>query len=138
MWARGGQRAVEIGLAAIVHGQERGVFRIKLSPVVESALLHPAFEVVLSDFVRAIQQRVVRLKKFDWRIFIGDAREVSLLVQDFRGVWSILLLVPGEVAVVLHNESAALRDVVQQTLVGAGKLWTKFVRAHTNDDGIEF
>ena len=54
--ARVDQRAVEVRLAGIVHGQDRGVFWIKLCPVVESALLHPAFEVVLRDFVRAIQE----------------------------------------------------------------------------------
>src|SRR5271163_1584741 len=81
------QRAVEVRLAGIVHGQYGGVFWIKLRPVVESALLHPALEVVLRDFVRAIEKRIVRLEKFDGRIFVGDARELACRsVRNFRRI----------------------------------------------------
>src|SRR6266481_7934198 len=67
--------AIQLGLARIVHGQERRVFRIELRPEIESALLHPAVEIILSDLVRTIQQRIIRLQKFDRRIFVRDARE---------------------------------------------------------------
>src|ERR1700674_542908 len=60
------EAAFELQLAGIVHREERSVLRVELRPEIKAALLHPAFEVVLRDFVGAIEKRIVRLEEFDW------------------------------------------------------------------------
>src|SRR6266852_6017605 len=68
-------RAVLLGLAGILHGQEWRVLRIELRPEIEAAVLNPALEIALRDFVGPIEKRIRGLEKFHRRIFVGNARQ---------------------------------------------------------------
>ena len=57
---------------------------------------------------------------------------------DFCGIGSGLEFVPDEIAIVLDDERAAVGDIVEQALVGAGEFGAKFVGADADDDGVVF
>src|ERR1700687_2511015 len=59
--ARINEPTVQLRFACIAHGQQRRVFRIELRPEIESALLHPALEIILRNLVGTVQQRISRL-----------------------------------------------------------------------------
>src|SRR5215472_15639661 len=95
----------EIGFAGVVHGQQRRVLGIKIAPVVEATLLDPALEIGGSDFVGPLEKTIVGLEEFHVGVFVGDARRG---IADGGVIRCGEELVPYEVAVVLHDERAAV------------------------------
>src|SRR6266478_3125045 len=143
------ESAVQVRLARIVHGEKRRVFGVELRPEIEAAFLDPAFEIALRDLVRAIQKRIVGLEKFHRRVFVGDARQrtrsrgCAFLYggrrwRDQRGIGREGKFVPSEIALVLHQESAAFGSVIEQALVHGWEVGTQLVGAHTDDHGVKF
>src|SRR6266436_2583087 len=143
------ESAVQVRLARIVHGEKRRVFGVELRPEIEAAFLQPDFEIALRDLVRAIQKRIVGLEKFHRRVFVGDARQrtqsrgCAFLYgrrgwRDQRGIGREGKFVPSEIALVLHQESAAFGSVIEQALVHGWEVGTQLVGAHTDDHGVKF
>ena len=80
-------------------------FGIERAPEIEAALLHPALEIGLGDFVGRIQQRTFGREKRHRRIRVGDARGPA------RALWPGMAraeFVPGEIALVLDEQRAAV------------------------------
>ncbi len=122
--------ASELRFAGIVHAEKRRVLGVEFGPEIKAALLHPAFEVVLCDLVRIIEQRIIRFQEFHGGILIGEAgkranhRRRSFFCRrkrrrDQSWVGRVLKFVPGKLPLILHYERTALGNVIQQPLVGA-------------------
>src|SRR5208337_4018640 len=133
--ARVDQAAIQVGFAGVMHGEERRVAGIEVAPVIEAAFLDPVVEVGGGDFVGRIEKKIGGLKKFLLGCLIGDAGSGT---ADFCGIRSGLEFVPDEIAVVLNDQRAAGRDVVEKALVRAGEFGAEFVGTHADNDGVVF
>jgi hypothetical protein len=125
----------QILFAGIMHRKQRGVAGIEIAPEVETAFLDPVLKIRLADFVGTVEKWIIGLEKFYIGGFVGDPWSGR---ADFGGIGSREKFVPDEIAIVLNNERAAVRNVVQEALVGAGEFRAKFIGADTDNDSVEF
>ena len=103
------QAAIERFLAGIVAGKQGGPVRVPFVREIEAALLHPAFEIVGRDFVRRVQQRMIRRENANLRTFVSDA-----VARNLEGERADLFGFQIGGRVVLHDNHAAGFDVTEQ------------------------
>ncbi len=97
-----------------MHGKNGVVLRVPLFPEIEAAFLHPAVEIVRANLVREIQQRACGISEIHRRVFVGDAGGRRAHRGRER---SGLKRVPDCGALVLHDERAAGRHVIEQASI---------------------
>ena len=99
--------------ARIVAGQDRREMFVPLIGKINPALLHPAVEIGLRDFVRRVQCRMIGGEESDRRLLIGHA-----VIRDLQIEWRHFRLQPIG-PIVLHDHVAAGFDKGEQRWQGA-------------------
>src|ERR1035441_3015074 len=100
-------------LTRVVGRQERSKVRVPLIHEVQAALLHPAVKITRRILVGVVEDRVLRIKDGDRRLFDGHAlaaelRRIGHVVSAIEFAWR---------GVVLHQQRAAIAHIVKEPLM---------------------